>query len=81
MPNADRRSAADTSAPAASASETLAATGTMAASLNVDTVKRLDRVRTVTGNAARLAKVLVGGGSRAGTPRSPRAATKFVCPR
>ena len=46
--------------------------------MNVDAVNRLDRLRTITGKAALLARVLLGGGSLAGTPDRPCTATMFV---
>ena len=55
-----RRSAADTSAAAASALATVAAIGSVSASLKVETVNRLDSVRARTGKAARLVNVLPG---------------------
>src|ERR1041385_1416599 len=64
---------AEMAAPAARAMATAAATGTVWASLKVDAVNRLDRLSTVMGNPALLARALAGGGIVLGTPASPRA--------
>ena len=73
-----RRRHAETSAPAAIAVATAAATGIVSASAKVDAPNRLERVRLRTGKAARLARLVVGGGS-GGTPDSPVRPTMVVC--